>query len=251
MCSIVDEAQADIFVDSATLLSSESATKATSLSVTDNSALSPITPVAHNMVVETIAFLGLAYGARKLHKRHKSKRALRDAAAGVVDSQPPVYSSGPGTPSSWPKTALQVVNEVPENPSKHTHAALGTSSPAASATSSLPSYTEDGLEWRPVYLFERSTSKTQHNYIRIHRALFVGELDQSLQQGRTYEIKKQKASFLGLLSRDMTFTDAEQWLGAKQCDREPVYLGHTFWTDQQLNEEGMDMSLVLVSLLVS
>jgi len=94
--------------------------------------------------------------------------------------------------------------------------------------------------WRPVYMSERSTSKGHKNELRTHRALYVGDFPGADGNGKAYEIRKLKtASILGVLGGQMrSFTDAEEWVGSKAADREPVYLGVTDWTDERLNLEG-------------
>jgi hypothetical protein len=46
----------------------------------------------------------------------------------------------------------------------------------------------------------------------------------------------------------MNFTDAEEWVGQKKLDRNPVFLGFTIWTDTELNVEGKLMATIRIYL---
>lgn len=185
------------------------------------------------VVVESAILLGVGY---KFYKHRKNKKAAVVAATPVYgltreSSQPPTYSQAviPSTapqtsPLNQPSAQEQRVDASPDVPIGQQPSSIGSET-----------------EWRPVYMLERSTSKTAFNDVRTHRALFVGDFEGARGTGKAHEIRKHKSSVLGVdlpFNRTMKYTDAEQWVGDKALDRKPVFLGHTNWTDEQLNSEG-------------
>lgn len=189
------------------------------------------------VILETAAVVG--FGVYKYRKHKENKQARAAAIIPTVREPVPAQSRDGSAPPSY-RSAILSSPSHPANtdqPFSAESTKIGSKTTAAEEESLL----EPDRDWRPVYLLERSTSEHRFNEVRTHRALFVGELYGD-NAGRSHEIRKVKSSSLfGAqvpFSRKMRYTDAEEWVGSKAEDRDPVLLGYTDWTDGELNLKG-------------